>query len=474
MLKKVLNSNYTIVGFERIFSIATTALFFFFIASKINKEDLGEYNWATSLTTIVASICSLGIENVITRRIAVEKNHFYKIGNPLFSYLTTIGIVISTAFYIVYFYSNKTETIFLYLFFGSLAGSLGYFVMLCRQAISGLEKFKINSTANIINTCIKIIAGVIGILIYSNPVVLFEGIIIANFLTIVYYYYTITKQKKSFFSFSFDKKIFQSIIKESLPLLGIIVFNSALSRFDWIFMGIYQSMKETAEYTFAYRIYEITWVPHFVISTIVIPKLSRICADKETFNQEVNNVIGGMKFSIIISIIIPTLTCIGWTPLVDYFTNGKYGAVNQNTIEILCIAVPFYTLIGMQWNILIALKKSKIILWITVFTSIFNIAANIILIKHYSGYGASIANLISNIFQLMLYFFAMRKHIPQIVKVLPILFTSILTSLMLFTINHKLNNAWIYITIIFLVLFSTILLTVIKYKKNYLNLYFEN
>ena len=219
-------------------------------------------------------------------------------------------------------------------------------------------------------------------------------------------------------------------------------------------------MEITGDYTFAYKIYEISWLPFAIIGTLVFPVISRHCINIKSFRENENKILDTAKALILISIIIPFVVCLFWTPVMEYFTGGKYGASNQPIIELLSLAIPFVAVIGLHWNILMALRRGKIILIITVITAILNITFNVYLIERFGAVGAAVTNLISNIFQLWLYIFFVTKISRRFQQLYIFVFLStLIAGLIYYFISYI--NPWIWLKIIF-----TICLVTIAYKSD--------
>jgi O-antigen/teichoic acid export membrane protein len=124
------------------------------------------------------------------------------------------------------------------------------------------------------------------------------------------------------------------LVKQSLPQVGVVLITSALARFDWLFIGFMVSAIKLAEYSFAYKVFEISTLPLLAIAPLLIPRFTQLFKDE---NYTGNN----LKLLIRVEMIIATFTGLllnmCWNPLIDQITGGKYGAVNSSTIFILSL-----------------------------------------------------------------------------------------------------------------------------------------
>ena len=105
----------------------------------------------------------------------------------------------------------------------------------------------------------------------------------------------------------------------------------------------------------------------------------------------------------IIASLTALLLNIFWAPVIDAVTNGKYGAVNSNTILILSACLPLLYFNNILWVNSFAKGHFKINFRMITFTFIVNIAGDIILIPFYKAEGAAVAFLAALLVQLVLY-----------------------------------------------------------------------
>lgn len=73
-----------------------------------------------------------------------------------------------------------------------------------------------------------------------------------------------------------NKGEYKGLVKESLPQFGVAVFTSALSRLDWILLGILSTNIVLAEYSFAYKVFEVATLPMLVIAPVLIPRFTKL------------------------------------------------------------------------------------------------------------------------------------------------------------------------------------------------------
>jgi O-antigen/teichoic acid export membrane protein len=430
----VSNSKKTLslMSIEKVLSKIINSSYFFIVAILVSKEELGLYSWVISISAFIIGILTGGIGKVISRRIAVDPKKFNNIVSHLLKFYFIISVLILvSAFFSIFFY-GKDEQQFIIL--SSLFIISAIVLNVFRESFVGLEKFIENSKISIINITSKALIGLAGVFIFNENVsLLLFALVFSNIFSCLFY----IKELKNL-SFRLDENEFKlmklkSIFKESLPLLGVILFDSALTRFDIFFMGMNLDMSTTGDYSYAYKVFEFFWIPFIIAGTYVFPKISKGCNKKVITESDENKIYVLMKALIQSSFILPFVICLFWTPVIDYLTNNMYGNKNQLILELLCMSIPFISIIGINWSLLMAKRKGKVILLITVITAILNIFLNIYLIQNFGSRGAAITNLISNIFQVSAYMFFVSKILKFTLKIYKNL---IVSAILIFTLYY--------------------------------------
>jgi O-antigen/teichoic acid export membrane protein len=197
---------------------------------------------------------------------------------------------------------------------------------------------------------------------------------------------------------------YKYFILESLPQLGVVIFDSALSRMDIILLGILSTAAVTAEYSFVYKIYELSKLPLIIVAPVLLTRFSKMFAHGQLVNDSQKSAIRlFVKLELLVIMLIPVFLICVWSPVVDYFTNGKYGAVNEINFLVLAPCVPLICVVNFLWTLGFVQGQLKTIMYITIVVSVLNIALNFLFIPLYQSTGSAVAFLLSTIVQLALY-----------------------------------------------------------------------
>ena len=292
------------------------------------------------------------------------------------------------------------------LLFLGLGKLMIFFASPFKQVTNGLEKFRLllymSVCSNIVRSILLVVFAFCAHLSLAYMVIIFITGDIAEFILS----FILTKKiLKIPLTISVSRSSYFNLIKESLPQAGVVIFTSAIARFDWIFLGILASNIALAEYSFAFKVFEVASLPLLVIAPILIPRFTRIfhpsslrdLAAKETLLAIL------FRFEMIISSLVALVLNILWVPVIDLITHNKYGAVNRNTIFILSACMPFIYANNFLWTINFAKGKLKMIFYIFLFTFLINLIVDIILIPGFSGQGAAIGYLLAVSIQFLLF-----------------------------------------------------------------------
>jgi O-antigen/teichoic acid export membrane protein len=195
---------------------------------------------------------------------------------------------------------------------------------------------------------------------------------------------------------------YKQLVKDALPQIGVVLFSSALARMDWIFIGLFLSASSLAEYSFAYKAFELSTLPLLAIAPLLVPYFTRLIRKGYSIDRQEN-----IRFLLRMEMIIAGLAalCINllWIPVIDAVTEGKYGATNAVTIFILSASLPWLYWNNFLWSIHFSYGRLKIIFASFVLTFVLNVAGNLFLIPALGNEGAALSYFISIAAQTIFY-----------------------------------------------------------------------
>jgi len=406
---KDLSANAVQTGIAQLVGLCT----FYLMSCYISKEDFGSFNWSTAVGSTILAIGSMGLDLVLIKRIAAGHNarllagvHFFH--TLLVGFLLLIGTLLLQFFApSIIPYQPVFLLVIIQLITTSVANSFKF-------TLTGLEAFKQLAIISIfINTVKLFIVIMLYVFQYFSITYIVLGFIFTSFLELVHGYYFVNKNLSTNIKPILEKDTYKNFIIESLPQLGVVLFDSALARVDWILLGIFSTATITAEYSFSYKFFELAKMPLVILAPVLLTRFSKLLSSNQTIDPDTQSGIDAFfSLEIFLSLLIPIFMTCAWTDLIDWVTNGKYGAVNQLNFSVLAICVPLIFVINFMWTIGFIQGQLKTILRITIVTSLVNLALNILLIKHLGALGSAITFLLSTSLQFGMY--ALTIHFNKI------------------------------------------------------------
>jgi len=378
-------------------------IIFYVLSVFFSKNDFGEINWSLAILLTAFSILSLGIDQLVVKKIAEG------ISPPImlsvyFLHVMLTGCLFYLALLLVHFaFPGFHHQLLLFLGIGKL---MIFFASPFKQLANGLEKFRLllymSVCSNIVRSILLIVFAFLGNLSLPLVVIIFIGGDVCEFILSLALSKIILKIP---LTVTVSKTSYLNLLKESLPQAGVVIFTSAIARFDWIFLGILASNIALAEYSFAFKVFEVASLPLLVIAPILIPRFTRIFHPSSTADLSAKQSALAVlfRFEMIVSSLVALVLNILWVPVIDHITHNKYGAVNRNTIFILSACMPFIYANNFLWTVNFAKGKLKMIFYIFLSTFLVNVIIDIILIPGFGGEGAAIGYLLAVATQFFLF-----------------------------------------------------------------------
>jgi O-antigen/teichoic acid export membrane protein len=385
---------------------------FYVLSTGLDKNTFGQINLALAILMAVFNVLSCGIDQLVIKKIAagadVHSTVSLYVVHVLFTGLVFYGLLFSG--YLLFPHTNIVYALLLLIGIGKL---MIFFSTPFKQAANGMERFRLLAYMLVISNLVRcfglIILALLHHLILHNIILIFIGGDVTELLFCVFIF---TFSAKISLTIKWDRANYFQLLREALPQTGVVLISSALSRFDWIFIGILVSAVKLAEYSFAYKLYEISTLPLLAIAPLLIPRFTKMF-------QQTKIPVNSLKLLVRIEMIIAAFTIlmlnICWAPVIDGITTGKYGAVNVKTIFILSLCLPLLYLNNFFWTIYFAQGRLKMILKSFIITFAVNVLGDIILIPFFKNEGAAFSFLASGIVQAI--YFIRQNSIPALKNV---------------------------------------------------------
>ncbi|HEX5654351.1 MAG TPA: hypothetical protein VFX58_14815, partial [Chitinophagaceae bacterium] len=207
------------------------------------------------------------------------------------------------------------------------------------------------------------------------------------------------------FSKVYGLRDYIQLIRDSLPQAGVVFLNASIARIDWILLGLLATPAITAEYSFAYKVFELSPLPLLILAPILLSRFSKYFGQYPDGQLTQRKTELGMliRFEMIAATSIPLILNMVWTPLVDSLTVNKYGAVNEKVFFLLSCCSPFLYINNLLWSVLFAQNKLTLILRITLFTFLILLIGDLVSIPLFAAQGAAFVYLLAIIAEYLNY-----------------------------------------------------------------------
>ncbi|MBS1509603.1 MAG: oligosaccharide flippase family protein [Bacteroidetes bacterium] len=381
-------------------------LLLFIITSRfLSKPVYGEFSWSLAVITFIVTILSLRLEQIVVRSIAAGEAP-----QRMLSLFSGHTILFGTGFLIVLLVINFIFPAFFKLHHLLLAISISQLLLFLalpfKQVVNGKEHFAllavISSVSNLLRVLLLLWLVFFRTMDIDQVLIIY---IISALAELIACFTAVQWRLKIHLQLKWKKDAYTAFLKASLPQIAVVFLSACMARFDWILLGIFTTTTITAEYSFAYRVFELCPFPLLIISPVLLSRFSRYFATHSENDLLQNKALLAIyiRYAMIASTIIPLVLNIVWAPLVDTITAGKYGAVNKTTFLLLSCCIPFQYMVNLFWTIAFAQNRLHTILRMTAITSAVIIAGDCCAIPFLKAQGAAMVYLVAAVVEYVLY-----------------------------------------------------------------------
>ncbi|MGY3215253.1 lipopolysaccharide biosynthesis protein [Mucilaginibacter sp. HD30] len=380
---------------------------FLLLSTTLNKTDFGWLNLTLAILLAVFNILSVGMDQLIIKKVAAggDKQHMLSI---YLSHVLLVGLLFYSILITGWLILPKGAIYDLVLLIG-IGKLLMFFSTPFKQVTSGLEQFKLLAYMLLVSNFVRFIGLIILLVLHIISLANLAAVFVVGDLMELLLSILLFKKANSTIAIKWYKTDYLKLLREALPQSGVVIITAALARLDWIFIGIFLSAAKLAEYSFAYKIFEMATLPLLAIAPLLIPRFTKLFTGRDVDTSGIQLL---LRAELIIAAFIGLLLNVCWAPVIDAITAGKYGAVNTKTIFILSLCMPLLYLQNFFWTIYFAQGRLKMILHSFIVTLIVNVVADVILIPLYQNEGAATGFLLSCSAQII--FFFQKNKIPRL------------------------------------------------------------
>lgn len=444
-----------------------TTVFLFFITSKyLSKESFAVFNWLTALFVVISSFLSWGVEQIIIKSVAEQKSA--KTTRVYIAHLYLASAVLLTGIAIYHFVQHRFTALYFLFAIWSL-GSL--FSVALKNSITGFELFSKLSRISLISSLVKFVGTLLFVFLPIKTIETVVIIITAGFATDAFMAVLVLRRETDWKVVVWNRHDYLRLLRTAFPQLIVVLSGLALARFDWIYIGLAAPPEVTADYTFAYKMFEFAKLPLLVVSPILLPLFTRIFAGQsENTEQYRTNLKQLYSAEIFVAGLLPIGFACFWNPVLDTLFAGKYGVSNYSIFFILSLAVPLQYSSDYYWNLTFSQNKYRLNMWISVVAAFVNIVLVMTLTPLFGAIGTALAFLISCLLTFLIYYLTQTRSLFKInILRLCIIYLLILISFgIIYLTNHNLVVAFLIPMVYIAVLLKSKFIELNKLKAIFL------
>jgi O-antigen/teichoic acid export membrane protein len=388
-----------------IFNQCLGLLIFFITSRYLDKAVYGEMNWSLAVLTFFTSILSLRLEQIVVRRVAAGQDASKLLtlftGHIVFFGLLFYILLLTGSFVFPSFFNKHNLLLIL-----AVSQLFSFFSSPFKQLANGKENFRylavMSSVANLVRAIWLLLIVMFSSLSIGNVLLVY---IISSFLELIICFYLGKYRLQVSFNKQHGLKDYFILVRESLPQAGAVILNASIARIDWILLGIFATAEKTAEYSFAYKVFELSPLPLLIIAPVLLSRFSRLfsAGSGTVLLQRKQDISLLIRIEMILATFIPLVLNIIWSPFIDYITGNKYGAVNESTFFILSCCLPFLYMNNIFWSAHFAQDHLKVIFRITLITFLVILTGDLVFIPFYGAKGAALVYLLATIIEYLNY-----------------------------------------------------------------------
>lgn len=388
--KKVVG-NIGWLTFERGVRLGLGLIVGILVARYLGPADYGKLNYVITFALIIEAISSLGLDNIIIKKIVALKDRQFEIINTSLSlrFLSSIILI-------------PIGILLIHLLRDDFAISLLAYIILSSVVFRSIDvtdfwfQSYIDSKYVVFSKIISFtFYGLIRLLfVYLGSTVisfgfafLLEGVIRSLFLGWFY-----IKKSGTVFHFNFDWGLSKKLLKESWPLLFSAITVMIYMKIDIVMLGSMSTNNEVGLYTAAVKLSELWYNIPVIVTATLFPLILKIKQESETLFKRRMQLLYDVMFLVmlVISIIVFLLS----DQIMGFLFGSDYSpAAPMLAIHVWSSIFIMFSVIRGKW--LIANNLELYTAATQALGAIANILLNLLLIPILAGVGASIATLIS-------------------------------------------------------------------------------
>lgn len=368
----------------------------------LGVADFGAFTYAITIATIAEVFMDFGLHQVTIRAIARDHTSAgrYFGTSLLLKLLPGVGMVL--VFGGITLVLREEPVVRLACGLMLCSATMRSYLLTARGVLQGLERFRDDALITTLDR---------GLLVLCCGLALWWGLGVIG-VSIVFLAVRVLTAGLSLLMVgrligrgSFDRALWRHLPGEALPVGLFLLVLNLYNRVDTVMLGAMVGDRETGLYGAAYPLYEGLTYATAVLSTVLVPRLSRLWReDRGAYARLARR---ALLASALLAVGIVVVT----VPLAEVAVRLGFGpayAPAGRTFRILLLGLPFVYVIWALHAVALSAHQTRVLLVVTAVGSCLNIGLNAAWIPRYAQDGAAAATVASEIVALGLLIYGLR------------------------------------------------------------------
>ena len=392
-------------------SFVIAFLTFPYVSRVLGVEGIGAVNFVDNSVGYFILFATMGISILGTREVASAKEDQTKL-NRVFSNLLGLNILFTVVTLIIYIglialvprFSQNAEMFYIG------AAKIISTVFLVEWFFTGLENFRYITIRSIAIKLLYVVAVYLLIKSPSDYTLYFTlsvaSVVVNALINIIYASRFVKINRQALFTMRY--------LKENVTLGLYSIMTSMYITFNVMYLGLQTDNTQVGYYTTAFKLYIIMLGVFSAFTSVTMPRISAMLAQgkHKDFTQIV-----AKSFDGIVKFILPLIICgVILAPQIILVISGSgfEGAiVPMRIIYPAALSVGIAQVLAIQ--VLIPLKRDKVLLTASIIGASASLVANIILVPHLGAIGSAIVTLIAESIVTLTYIvYTIRKRVVKL------------------------------------------------------------
>jgi len=363
----------------------------------LGVEDFGVFSLALSLSTLLVFSTDLGLDSLVIRRIAIQKNDAPYIINAISGWkliITLIALFVYLGFIFFFLVDGPIRNTAIILGCAAIFRSIN---MTLRAYFHAFENFLLESRVILLERILLFSIGSLVVIFFPDPLTLAIIFLGSRLIATVTYIYLINKHICKIsprIDFEFSKR-FQI---EAIPLgISALIFGVSM-QVDTLILGVFRDVAEVGVFSATLKIYEGLLVVPLVINAVIYPRLAYLqLSMKDEFSKLFSR---AYKYIMILSMLVIMAGLLFHNEIMLILFGKKYmGGVDVLLLMVVAVGIQFQ--VSLLFTAMKAIGKLKEFMCFMLFGLLIRFMGDVLLIPYYGMYGAGISILVSVILTLI-------------------------------------------------------------------------